>query len=83
MKAWPLFVTLLFAAAMAYAEVTEPAAPACAVQVVIDLQTYGGPKHFENFCLTSPAMYGDGLLSIEAISAGDGIFANGFDPEQL
>lgn len=51
----------------------------CAVQVVIDLQTYDGPKHYQNFCLSQPVMYGDGLLSIVAISLGDGLFRDGFD----
>ena len=52
----------------------------CAVQVVIDLTTYEGPKHYQNFCLSEPALYGNGLLSVEAVSMGDGIFKNGFDP---
>jgi hypothetical protein len=58
---------------------SQPEVQTCAVQVVIDLQTYDGPKHYENFCLSQPAMYGDGLLSIEAVSLGDGIFRDGFD----
>ena len=53
--------------------------PPCAVQVVIDLSTYDGPKHFQDLCLSQPALYGDGLLSVEARSMGDGLFRDGFD----
>ena len=53
--------------------------PPCAVQVVIDLSTYEGAKHYENLCLSSPASYGDGLLMIEAVGVGDGIFKSGFE----
>lgn len=59
---------------------SQPEAQTCAVQVVIDLQTYDGPKHYDNLCLSLPAMYGNGLLSIEAVSMGNGIFKSGFDP---
>ena len=58
----------------------EPVQPQTCVQVMIDLQTYDGPKHYENFCLSEPAMYGNGLLSVEAVSLADGIFRDGFDP---
>jgi hypothetical protein len=58
---------------------SQPEVQTCAVQVVIDLQTYDGPKHYENFCLSLPAMYGDGLLSIEAVGIGDKLFHGDFE----
>lgn len=53
--------------------------PNCPVQVSIDLDTYNGAVHYENICLTLPAMYSNGLLSIEGVELGDGIFKDGFD----
>jgi len=51
----------------------------CAVQVVIDLTTYEGPKHYQNFCLSEPALYGNGLLSVEAVGIGDKLFHGDFE----
>ena len=75
MRIYLAAMALLFGLAIA-----APATDPCAVQVVIDLHTYDGPKHYENFCLSQPAMYGNGLLSVEAVSLADGIFRDGFDP---
>ena len=72
------FGAIVLMTLIAYGQTVEP--QTCAVQVVIDLQTYDGPQHFENLCLSQPAMYGDGLLSVEAVSMGDGLFKDGFDP---
>lgn len=74
-----LLIALLPGAIAAQPAPAPDAPQPCAVQVVIDLQTYEGPKHFENFCLSLPAMYGNGLLSVEATGMGDGIFKDGFD----
>lgn len=54
--------------------------PPCTVQVVLDLTTYGGPKHYDNLCLSLPATYGDGLLMIEAVGIGDELFHGDFEP---
>lgn len=81
MKSWPLFVTLLFAAALAYAEVTEPNAPVCAVEVDIVYHAYTGPQYIQGVCLSEPAVYANGILVLDIIDSGDSVFSNGFDPE--
>jgi hypothetical protein len=81
MKSWPLFVPVLFAAVIAYAEVPEPNAPVCAVEVDIVYHSYTGPQYIQGVCLSEPAVYANGILVLDIIDNGDSIFANGFDPE--
>lgn len=52
---------------------------ACAVSVKFTLHTSTGPVVIDNACLSAPATYTNGVLTIEVVDFGDGIFRDGFD----
>lgn len=80
MKFYILTLATLFTAALAFAQVTEPNAPVCAVQVDIVIHSYEGPIHIEDVCLSQPAVYSNGVLVLDLIDDSSSVFRNGFDP---
>lgn len=75
MKSWLLLVTLALTVAVAIAGGPDPEPP-CAVLVEFTLHGYDG-IHIDQACLSAPAVYSNGLLTVEAVQ--DGIFRAGFE----
>lgn len=68
-------LALLAILAFAPAQTAEPC-----VAVKFTLHAYSGPIVIEDACLVAHT-YTAGSLAVEARDMGDGIFKNGFDPE--
>lgn len=67
----------LSAAAFIAAVAVNSAQPQTCVPVVFTLHTSTGPIVIDNACLSTNGY--NGVLTIEAIDMGDGIFKDGFD----
>lgn len=67
--------TCAFLAAVA----VNAAQPATCVPVKFTLHAYSGPVVIDSACLGANGY--NGTLTVEAIDLADGIFRNGFDPE--
>lgn len=68
-------LALLAILAFSPAQTAEPC-----IAVKFTLHAYSGPIMIEDACLVAHTYSGD-LLIVEARDMGDGIFKNGFDPE--